>query len=112
MKITKHQLKQIIKEELEAVLEETEQLEEEEELEEGFKGPTDVGVGYNPDNPEAEESEAAIAHRNYFRSLAADRKKKAPPEDLEQEPPDASPLTGGPQQMRRRNMIRKHLRNR
>ena len=96
MKITKQQLKQIIKEELEAVLEET--------------GLPTMGVGYNPDNPEAEESEAAIAHRNYFQSLAADRKKKAPPEDLEQAPPDASPLRGGPQQMRRRNMIRKHLR--
>tara|TARA_Y100000593_G_scaffold91497_1_gene180417 strand:- start:11581 stop:11907 length:327 start_codon:yes stop_codon:yes gene_type:complete len=65
MKLTRQQLKQIIKEELEAVLEETDQLDEEEDLEEGFKGSTDVGVGYNPDDPDKEESEATIVQRQW-----------------------------------------------
>tara|TARA_Y100000593_G_scaffold93190_1_gene187162 strand:+ start:2466 stop:2798 length:333 start_codon:yes stop_codon:yes gene_type:complete len=50
MKLTKQQLKKIIKEELEAVLEETEQLDEEEELEEAHKVPPTATVGGNPDD--------------------------------------------------------------
>ena len=45
MKLTNKQLRQIIKEELEAVLEEIEELEEDEELEEAFMAGDEVQVG-------------------------------------------------------------------
>ena len=126
MKITKQQLKQIIKEELAAIL-------REEEIEEGFSGGMEGSVGYGGSIDSVrkvygdheieamsdEEKEQIYQETGVWPHTQAEKEavELSGPTGLDYNqpelprnrpaPPPASPLTGP---NRRRNMIRKHLR--